>query len=116
MKLLHQYPTTAAVRLFSTTGAVTDPVQEDGSQKEVDSTITEDKSNLVPGKPYRNIDTSVKHLQHMTSEDLAAPDQMMVASEMKDLILEAKDKIKPVVQAMPEAELREIIMTLEEAK
>jgi len=52
----------------------------------------------------------------MTSEDLAAPDKMMVASEMKDLILEAKDKIRPVVQAMPEAELRQIIMTLEEAK
>lgn len=67
-------------------------------------------------KPYRNIDTRVKHLQHMTSEDLAAPDKQMVASEMKDLILEARDKIKPVVKAMPEEELRELILTLEEAK
>ena len=40
----------------------------------------------------------------------------MIASEMKDLILEARDKIKPVVQAMPESELREILLTLEEAK
>lgn len=33
----------------------------------------------------------------MTDEDLSAPDSQMVASEMKDLILEARDKIKPVV-------------------
>ena len=52
----------------------------------------------------------------MTNEDLYAPDKQMVASEMKDLILEARDKIKPVVQAMPEEELREMIMTLEDAK
>ena len=52
----------------------------------------------------------------MTSEDLAAPDKQMLASEMKDLILEARDKIKPVVQTIPEDELRELIMTLEEAK
>ena len=71
---------------------------------------------MVPGKPYRNIDTSVKHLQHMTDEDLAKPDKEMIASEMKDLILEARDKIKPVVKAMPDEELREIIKTLEEVK
>ena len=35
---------------------------------------------------------------------------------MKDLILEARDKIKPVVQAMPEEELKALILTLEEAK
>ena len=52
----------------------------------------------------------------MTNEDLSAPDSQMIASEMKDLILEARDKIKPVVQAMPESELRELIMTLEDAK
>ena len=40
----------------------------------------------------------------------------MLASEMKDLIAEARDKIKPVVQAMPEEELKELLMTLEEAK
>ena len=40
----------------------------------------------------------------------------MIASEMKDLILEARDKIKPVVKAMSDAELKELIMTLEEAK
>ena len=81
------------------------------------SEVTKDeKSDLVPGKPYRNINTTPKALQHMTNEDLTAPDKQMIASEMKDLILEARDKIKPVVQAMPESELREIIMTLEEAK
>ena len=52
----------------------------------------------------------------MTSEDLSAPDPMMVRSTMNDLIAEARDKIKPVVQAMPEDELRGLIMTLEEAK
>ena len=40
----------------------------------------------------------------------------MIASEIKDLILEARDKIKPVVKAMPEEELRDLILTLEEAK
>ena len=52
----------------------------------------------------------------MTDEDLAKPDKEMIASEMKDLILEARDKIKPVVKAMPDEELREIIKTLEEVK
>jgi len=81
-------------------------------------TSDEERSSgrLVPGKPYRNIDTRVKHLQHMTSEDLSAPDKLMLSSEMKDLILEARDKIKPVIQAMPEEELKAIILTLDEAK
>ena len=70
----------------------------------------------MEGKPYRNIDTTVKHLQHMTNEDINAPDAQMLASEMKDLILEARDKIKPVVKAMPDEELKELILTLEEAK
>ena len=52
----------------------------------------------------------------MTNEDLAKPDKEMIASEMKDLILEARDKIKPVVKAMPDDELRELISTLEEVK
>ena len=52
----------------------------------------------------------------MTSEDLMEPDKQMVAADMKDLILEARDKIKPVVHAMPESELKEILITLEEAK
>lgn len=52
----------------------------------------------------------------MTSEDLAAPDPQMLAADMKDLIAEARDKIKPVVKAMPDEELKELIMTLEEAK
>ena len=91
--------------------------EDSKENSEIDKTAAEDiKSDLVPGKPYRNINTHVKHLQHMTSEDLAAPDPQMVASTMKDLILEAKDKIRPVVKAMPEEELKEIIMTLEEAK
>ena len=114
-------------RFFSTTegGTVADSAAvkenksatEDGKENsEIDKSAAEDKSDLVPGKPYRNINTHVKHLQHMTSEDLAAPDPQMVASTMKDLILEAKDKIRPVVKAMPEEELKEILMTLEEAK
>lgn len=52
----------------------------------------------------------------MTNEDINAPDAQMLASEMKDLILEARDKIKPVVKAMPDEELKELILTLEEAK
>lgn len=67
-------------------------------------------------KPYRNIDTTVRHLQHMTNEDLEVADPQMVASEMKDLILEARDKIKPVIQTMPEEELRGLIKTLDDVK
>ena len=52
----------------------------------------------------------------MTNEDLMKPDKQMIASEMKDLILEARDKIKPVVKAMPDEELKELINTLEEVK
>ena len=55
-------------------------------------------------------------MQHMTSEDLAKPDAQMVASEMKDLILEARDKIKPVIQTIPDDELRDLIKTLDEVK
>jgi len=40
----------------------------------------------------------------------------MMKSTMTDLILEAKDKIRPVVKAMPDEELKEIIMSLEDAK
>lgn len=52
----------------------------------------------------------------MTNEDLEVADPQMVASEMKDLILEARDKIKPVIQTMPEEELRGLIKTLDDVK
>ena len=52
----------------------------------------------------------------MTAEEITKPDAMMIASEMKDLILEARDKIKPVVRTMPDEELKSLILTLEEAK
>lgn len=96
-----------------------DMVFETKSPEEKGIEMTErhrQRNDLVPGKTYRNVDTSVKHLQHMTSEDLAAPDSQMVASQMKDLIAEARDKIKPVIKTMPDEELKELIMTLEEAK
>ena len=40
----------------------------------------------------------------------------MLASEMKDLILEARDKIKPVIQTIPAEELNALVLTLDEAK
>ena len=127
VKLLHQSRVlqTDQVRFFSSTATAIDhsatqasdaeATQDTDGTTEIDKTKQKD-SDLVPGKPYRNIDTTVKALQHMTDEDLMAPDKQMVAADMKDLILEARDKIKPVIQAMPEEELRSLIMTLEEAK
>ena len=123
------YPTrviqTSQARQFSSTETAIDhsaaQASEAESTQDSDGSTEIDKakqkeSELVPGKPYRNIDTTVKALQHMTDEDLSAPDKQMVAADMKDLILEARDKIKPVIQAMPEEELRSLIMTLDEAK
>lgn len=46
---------------------------------------------------YRDIDTTVKHLLHQTSADLQKPDKAMIEAEMKELIKEARAKIKPVI-------------------
>lgn len=68
---------------------------------------------VVPN--YRNIDTRVKHLQHRTDADLVM-DKELMASDMHDLILEARSKIKPVIHAMSKEELDRLLMSLEKAK
>ena len=65
---------------------------------------------------YRNVDTSVKHLQHRKDVDLAAPDPEMVKADMQELIKEARAKIKPVIQVMPDEEVRALCKTLDELK
>ena len=73
-------PILSSLRWFSTATSdafVPAPDSQTTEQKqssEVETSTEDKKSDLVPGKSYRNIDTRVKHLQHMTSEDLAAPD------------------------------------------
>ena len=65
---------------------------------------------------YREVNNRPKHLLHMSNADLQAADPELVASEMKELIKEARAKIKPVIKAMSDEELDSMIMTLEEAK
>jgi hypothetical protein len=65
---------------------------------------------------FRNIDTTPKHLLHMTVEDLAKPDAEMMKSEMAELIKEARSKIKPVLKAMSDAELKSLIKTVKEVE
>ena len=43
---------------------------------------------------------------HLKSEDLAKPDAELIKSEMAELIKEARSKIKPVLKAMSDAELK----------
>lgn len=65
---------------------------------------------------FRNIDTTPKHLLHMKTEDLAKPDTEMIKSEMAELIKEARSKIKPVLKAMSDAELKSLIKTVKEVE
>ena len=53
------------------------------------------KSVIVDG--VRGIDTRPKHLLHRKAEDLVAPDNALIELEMKELIEEARAKIKPVI-------------------
>lgn len=65
---------------------------------------------------FRVIDTTPKHLLHMTSEDLLDPDPEIKKEEMIELIKEAKSKIRPVIKAMKDEELRSLIKSVEEVE
>jgi|LauGreDrversion4_2_1035121.scaffolds.fasta_scaffold1145378_1 hypothetical protein len=52
----------------------------------------------------------------MTVEDLVKPDAEMIQSEMAELIKEARSKIKPVLKAMTDAELKSLIKTVKEVE
>ncbi len=75
------------------------------------------EENTDVAKPaFRNIDTTPKHLLHMSAEDLVKPDVEMIQSEMAELIKEARSKIKPVLKAMTDAELKSLIKTVKEVE
>jgi hypothetical protein len=65
---------------------------------------------------YKNIDTRPKHLLHLSAEDLIKPDAELMKSEMAELIKEARAKIKPVIKAMTDAELKSLIKTVKEVE
>lgn len=52
----------------------------------------------------------------MTAEDLVKPDVEMIQSEMAELIKEARSKIKPVLKAMTDVELKSLIKTVKEVE
>ena len=52
----------------------------------------------------------------MSAEDLVKPDVEMIQSEMAELIKEARSKIKPVLKAMTDAELKSLIKTVKEVE
>ena len=52
----------------------------------------------------------------MTDNELARPDPQTIASEMDELIKEARSKIKPVINAMSKEELDKLVLDLDQAK
>jgi len=52
----------------------------------------------------------------MTAEDLLDPDPEIKKAEMLELIKEARSKIRPVIKAMSDAELRSLIKSVEEVQ
>jgi hypothetical protein len=62
------------------------------------------------------VNTTPKHLQHMTAEDLLNPDPEIMKADMIELIKEARSKIKPVLKAMTDAELKSLIKSVEDVK
>lgn len=66
--------TATAIDHSATQASEADATQDTDGTTEIDKSKQKD-SDLVPGKPYRNIDTTVKALQHMSDEDLMAPDK-----------------------------------------
>lgn len=47
----------------------------------------------------------------MTQADLEKPDAEIMKADLEELIKEARAKIKPVVKAMTDAELKSIVKT-----
>jgi hypothetical protein len=57
-------------------------------------------------QPFKGVNTNVKHLQHLTSDELNAPqDKELMAKEWNLLLEEARAKIKPVLKVMSDEEL-----------
>ena len=50
----------------------------------------------------------------MTAEDLLDPDPEIKKADMLELIKEARSKIRPVIKAMSDVELKSLIKSVEE--
>jgi hypothetical protein len=78
--------------------------------------VRKEEDTEIEKPKFKVIDTTPKHLQHMTAEDLLDPDPEIKKAEMLELIKEARSKIRPVVKAMSDEELRSLIKTVEEVQ
>ena len=88
--------------------------ERDATKETVDLAIKKAEEREVDKPTYRDVDTRVKALQHLTDNDLK--EVQLSASDMKELIAEARSKIQPVIHAMSKEELNSLLMSLEEAK
>lgn len=62
-------------------------------------TMLETVNRSVPKEEFRNVDNTPKHLLHMKDEDFMPKTQEELADDLKELIKEAKSKIKPVLMS-----------------
>ena len=65
--------------------------ERDATKETVDLAIKKTEEREVDKPPYRDVDTRVKALQHLTDNDLK--EVQLSASDMKELITEARSKI-----------------------
>jgi len=65
--------------------------ERDATKETVDLAIKKTEEREVEKKTYRDVDTRVKALQHLTDNDLK--EVQLSASDMKELITEARSKI-----------------------
>ena len=65
--------------------------ERDATKETVDLAIKKTEEREVDKPTYRDVDTRVKSLQHLTDNDLK--EVQLSASDMKELITEARSKI-----------------------
>jgi hypothetical protein len=65
--------------------------ERDATKETVDLAIKKTEEREVDKPTYRDVDTRVKALQHLTDNDLK--EVQLSASDMKELITEARSKI-----------------------
>jgi len=68
-------------------------------------------------QPYKGVDTTVKHLLHMTGEELRPNEDSAVLERDWNLLLEeARAKIRPVLKVMSDEELDSICSDMAELR
>ena len=87
---------------------------KDATKEVIELAIKQAEDKEIEKPTYRNVDTRVKSLQHLMDADLK--DNQLSADDMKELIAEARAKIKPVIHAMSKEELNSLLISLEDAK